>query len=104
MLDTNIFPLNLSKSEKVQLERGDVPYFFKFIGSDQLLFLTDKSNSESEVLDISEFRTDIVRHAKHPKLLIGNLLAPDIRWTHLLRRLGVILNKEEGVQNEEFHS
>jgi hypothetical protein len=31
------------------------------------------------------------------------LLAPDIRWTHLLRRLGVVLNQEKGVQNEEFH-
>ena len=25
------------------------------------------------------------------------LLAPDIRWTHLLRRLGVVLNEEKGV-------
>ena len=63
---------DLLSEEVVQLERGDIPYFFKKLGDERLFYLNDKNFGVGTVQDLGRFKTDIDRHAQSPKKLIGN--------------------------------
>jgi hypothetical protein len=63
---------NLLLEEAVQLERGDIPYFFKKCGDDRLYFLTDPQGAAETVADTGLFLPDIARHAEIPNKLVGN--------------------------------
>jgi len=59
----NLPPANFLDSELMQLERGDIPFFFKYLGCDSL-FWTEKRDKESIDFIKLEFEKDINRHAK----------------------------------------
>lgn len=53
-MDYSAKNLNFSKEENLQLERGDIPYFFKFIGS-QKIFYYETVSEISEMKNVSQF-------------------------------------------------
>ncbi len=55
-------PDNILDSEKIQLSRGDVPFYFKFVGSDNLYWLAGDV-VESTCYPYLDFKKDIDRHA-----------------------------------------
>lgn len=65
-------PQNLLGEEKQQLERGDIPYFFKVLGKEGLFWLADKDGSVTAVEELKEFKPDVSRHAITPEFLISS--------------------------------
>jgi len=66
-------------AELAQLSRGDIPYFFKFIGNNRLYAYTDAEGAYQEVVAPVAFQKAIDRDASHPLALleperIGQLL------------------------------
>ena len=63
---------DLLSEEQIQIERGDVPYFFKRIGDQQLHWISSASGSTSSVQSTESFKVDVDRHAQTPSVLIGS--------------------------------
>jgi hypothetical protein len=61
----------LLAEERVQLERGDIPYFFKKCDDGNLYWLSSANGAESIVSSFGEFGPDIARHAQIPAKLVG---------------------------------
>lgn len=60
-------PVSFCKDELTQLERGDVPYYFKFIGDINLYSYTSASGDFSQVSDIpTDFVKGVERAAINP--------------------------------------
>ncbi len=57
--------------ELVQLERGDIPYFFKFIGSPHLYYYSSADGDYSEVNVPARFKPGADREALHPETLLS---------------------------------
>lgn len=57
-------PDNALSSELKQIERGDIPYYFKFIGNKNLYWLKSLGQCEIEH-SVGVFQRDIDRHAKY---------------------------------------
>jgi hypothetical protein len=56
--------------ELAQLDRGDIPYFFKYVGQDSLYFFFEQDLVET-VSDITgDLERDVSRHSKSPALLL----------------------------------
>ncbi|HEY8269852.1 MAG TPA: DUF4135 domain-containing protein [Pseudobdellovibrionaceae bacterium] len=64
--------LDLLSEEQAQLERGDIPYFFKRLGDNQLYWISSTDGNTSSVQSTDSFTTDVDRHAQQPSLLIGS--------------------------------
>jgi len=61
------FEVPLMREEQLQLERGDIPYFFKLVGRNELFYCTDKQWSISSVESIHEkFQETVNRAAVNP--------------------------------------
>lgn len=59
--------------ELVQLERGDIPYFFKRLGDKNLYFFIDSTHQQESVKNLpSDLQRDLDRHAWAPELLLPN--------------------------------
>jgi len=56
-------PDNILKSELCQLSRGDVPYYFKYLGRSELFWLKGIDTDSSE-LSLEYYKKDVDRHAK----------------------------------------
>jgi hypothetical protein len=56
--------------ELEQLERGDIPYFFKFVGDKTLYRYTNDSGSFTSVSVPVDFRKDVARDASEPNELL----------------------------------
>ncbi len=63
---------DLLLEERIQIERGDVPYFFKISGDQNLYWLSESNGAKSIVSDLGVYAPDIARHAQAPKKIIGN--------------------------------
>ncbi len=59
-----------SESETSQLKRGDIPYYFKFMGELELLELTDEQWSSKAVLIPDVFQKGVAREAQNPESLL----------------------------------
>lgn len=55
---------NILPSEIEQLNRGDIPFYFKFVGNKNLYWLKTKELSQAEESPL-EFQKDIDRHGKY---------------------------------------
>lgn len=65
-----VFEPPLLKEEVEQLERGDVPYFFKYIGSASLFYFTT-SYGKYEPAELSDyFKEKVNRIGMDPKVLL----------------------------------
>ncbi len=53
-----------------QLDRGDIPYFFKFVGQTKLHFLSEHGLVETVFNIPSDLERDVSRHSKSPALLL----------------------------------
>ncbi len=57
--------------ELAQLERGDIPYFFKRLGDKNLYFLLDSTHQQKSVKNLPlELQRDMDRHARTPETLL----------------------------------
>ncbi len=56
--------------ELVQLDRGDIPYFFKYVGQTGLYFLSEPDVVETVSKIPSDLDRDVRRHSKSPALLL----------------------------------
>lgn len=66
-------PINKFLSEeRIQLDRGDIPYFFKLASHDALFWISSETGEISSVAEFGEFSTDVARHARAPIKLIGD--------------------------------
>ena len=63
---------NLMPEEIAQLEHGDIPYFFKRISDERLFYISSSQYAESMTQSLNELESDVARHAKHPRVLIGD--------------------------------
>ena len=78
-LSPNIHLKNdLMAEERAQLSRGDVPYFFKTLGGEDLLWLQQQDKT-AVVKSLGEFKSDIDRHALSPEILLGEQLVNESR-------------------------
>jgi hypothetical protein len=62
---------DLLPEERIQIERGDVPYFFKICGDQNLYWLSESNGAKSIVSDLGDYAPDIARHAQSPEKIIG---------------------------------
>ncbi|MBL7542833.1 MAG: DUF4135 domain-containing protein [Bdellovibrionaceae bacterium] len=67
---------NFIPEELTQLDRGDIPYFFKFAGKDELLYLSAPESSEVVSTPTEDLKRDIKRHGKPAAQLLGS--SPDL--------------------------
>ncbi len=67
---TITFDPPLFDEELVQLERGDIPYFFKYIGSEELYYYTHLDKSHISVIAPDYFREKLTRIAVEPSVLL----------------------------------
>lgn len=58
----NLPPANILDSEVIQLERGDIPFFFKYLGCESLFWLKERELESTDVI-INDFEKDVARHA-----------------------------------------
>mgnify|MGYP000870816767 CR=1 FL=1 len=79
----------LLPEEVQQLNRGDVPYFFKMIGAPDLLWI-QSPNQYAKVESLSAFESDVVRHALQPDILLSEKLVSPLR---MAQGLFLILQK-----------
>jgi hypothetical protein len=63
---------SLLKEERTQVERGDVPYFFKHCDDANLYWLSKPGTISSVETDLGAFKPDVDRHAKNPARLLGD--------------------------------
>ena len=56
--------------ELIQLERGDIPYFFKFLGKPELWYYTSSDGSRAQVKIPTYFVDAVERDATSPSLLL----------------------------------
>jgi len=68
---TDVPVIPYCEEELAQLERGDIPYFFKFIGDPKLYCYTDNMGSFSQVPFPDDFRRAIARDATDPADLLN---------------------------------
>ena len=55
---------DLLHEEEVQLNRGDIPFFFKFLGERNLFFIASPNSDYQRVIsDLGSFQPDVDRHA-----------------------------------------
>lgn len=55
-----------------QLERDDIPYFFKRCGDDRVFWISGEDNEISSVQSLANFKSDISRHAQTPRHLLSD--------------------------------
>ncbi len=68
--------LNLLESEKLQISRNDIPFYFKFIGKKDLFWLSSPEASSKE-MQLGIFQDDVDRHSIDPTILLEeNLSTP----------------------------
>jgi hypothetical protein len=73
------------ESEILQLERGDIPYYFKFMGRSDVFEYTDRNGTFSPVALPEEFKKGAAREARPPdELLNENRLREQIFGPGLL--------------------
>jgi hypothetical protein len=75
------FKTPLLPEEKIQLERGDIPYFFKFLDDDSLYFHASSDGEIAKVIDHGDLDREVKRAANNPMALLNsfrllNELAP----------------------------
>ena len=63
---------DLYEEEKIQLGRGDIPYFFKIIGDNQLYWLKSLEGQKATIKVTGIYQNDVNRHAQTPSVLIGS--------------------------------
>ena len=56
--------------ELVQLDRGDIPYFFKYVGQTSLHYLSEHGLVETVSNVPGDLERDVSRHSKSPALLL----------------------------------
>ncbi|MBX9767482.1 MAG: type 2 lantipeptide synthetase LanM [Bdellovibrionales bacterium] len=71
MLASRNFPGDLLHEEAEQLNRGDVPYFFKFIGTENLYWINQKGNVSTTVKKLGVFDGDVRRSGSSLDILLG---------------------------------
>lgn len=90
ILNGTLMPTDLLPEEKVQLERDDIPYFFKRIGEADLFWVSGPSGEISSVRSVGHFQTDVSRHAVPPSSLLASselLETKMVRGAFLLQKL-----------------
>ena len=65
--------------EKEQLNRGDIPYFFKLLGRQELFWIRDQGCEPAIVSDTAETGPDVDRHAHLPSELFPSESAMEIK-------------------------
>lgn len=78
---------DLLREERLQLERGDIPYFFKFFGRRELFFYTSDKSSEIVLLPPKYDRI-----ATNIGVGFSHLLADELEQTHICALLGLLSN------------
>jgi lantibiotic modifying enzyme len=68
----NKLTTEMLSEELAQLNRGDVPYFYKFLGNDALLFLSKPGSADNVSLTDEITVKDVQRHAVLPATLLGS--------------------------------
>ena len=63
---------DLLNEERVQLARGDIPYFFKRLGKRDLFWISSEDGAALPVDGLGVFQADIDRHALLPETLLRN--------------------------------
>jgi len=59
---SNQTPINdLLPEDRIQLERGDIPYFLKKCEDDRLYWISSESGNESVVAEVGSFKMDILK-------------------------------------------
>ncbi|MGE3760512.1 MAG: hypothetical protein AB7H97_22290, partial [Pseudobdellovibrionaceae bacterium] len=66
--------LDLLNQERVQLLRGDIPYFFKKVGDQSLYFISSSDNSTQNVPKLGKFQRDVDRHVSQSDVLLDSAL------------------------------
>lgn len=90
ILNGTIAPADLLPEERAQLERGDVPYFFKRIGGADLLWVSGLEAEIASVRAVGHFQPDVNRHAVPPLSLLASpelIEAKMVRGAFLLQKL-----------------
>jgi hypothetical protein len=80
-LDSRDLGADLLVSESIQLARGDVPYYFKYLGRKELRWLSTPSIEGVEE-NLGRFLPDIERHAVDPVALVATNLSSDRKMVH----------------------
>ncbi len=79
--------------EKNQLDRGDIPYFCKFLGDDALYWVASSTYSLRPVADLGPFLADVHRHAMPPDVILGSPAQIKQKLVHgllfLQRKMGI---------------
>jgi len=63
-------PSDYLPEELAQLDRGDIPYFFKYVGQTALHFLSEHGLVETVSNIPGDLERDVSRHSKSPALLL----------------------------------
>jgi lantibiotic modifying enzyme len=96
---------DLLAEEKEQLNRGDIPYFFKRLGDDRLHWLSASDHNVGVVATVGNFQADVSRHASSPSKLIGNRELTEKKMVHgtfLLQKQLLIREPYNFLWNEKF--
>lgn len=97
---------NLLDGESAQLERGDIPYFFKRLGNPNVQWVSGLSKGGvhelSELVASAEYEADIGRHAVLPENLIFDRTREEDRLKTRLLRGVMYLRKHLGASGHFF--
>jgi len=84
---------DLLEEEQLQLERGDVPYFFKRLSDDRLYWISSENRNAASVKSLESFKSDVDRHAQPVSILLGTPEAVEKKMAQgalfLQRKLGI---------------
>lgn len=62
---------DLMLEEEAQIARGDIPYFFKKLGDENLFWISSKNGESQVVNNLGVFKSDVARHASSAVNLVG---------------------------------